>query len=99
MDRSLLGIAKQQRDINLEEGDFFLLKMRKENFVDSSTRSQKLYKELKSPGSSCNKPLFIGSGWTQQSGPGSNHIPTLSLGFGWLSVATENSREVFVTEL
>lgn len=99
MDRSLLGIAKKQRDINLKEGDFFLLKMRKENFVDSSTQSQKLYKEPQSPGFSCNKPLFIGSGWTQQAGPGSIHIPTPSLGFGWLSVATQNSREVFVTEL
>lgn len=99
MDHSLLGIAKKQRDINLEEGDFFLLKMRKENFVDSSAQSQKLYKEPQSPGSSCNKPLFIGSGWMQQAGPESIHIPTQSLGFGWLSVATQNSREVLVTEL
>lgn len=61
MDHSLLGIAKKQRDINLEDGDFSLLKTRKENFMDSSTQIQKLYKEPKSPGSSCNKPLFISS--------------------------------------
>lgn len=61
MDCSLLGIAKRQRDINLGEGDFSLLKMRKENFTDSSTQSHKLYKEPKCPSSSCNKTLFISS--------------------------------------